>query len=126
MDFTILASTQGYIALLLMLLIATALVGAILVISYLLGPGRQGPVKSIPYESGVDPIGTARSRYHARFYLLAVLFLLFDVELIFFYPFAVLFHEDRSGLFLVEIFIFSAILLVAFVYAWRKKVFDWR
>ncbi len=126
MDFTILASTQGYIALLLMLLIATALVGAILVISYLLGPGRQGPVKSIPYESGVDPIGTARSRYHARFYLLAVLFLLFDVELIFFYPFAVLFHESRSGLFLVEIFIFSAILLVAFVYAWRKKVFDWR
>ena len=126
MDFTILASTQGYIALLLMLLIATALVGAILVISYLLGPGRQGPVKSIPYESGVDPIGTARSRFHARFYLPAVLFLLFDVELIFFYPFAVKFYDNRSGLLLVEIFIFSAILLVAFVYAWQKKVFDWR
>jgi NADH-quinone oxidoreductase subunit A len=109
-----------------MLLVSVALVGAILVISYLLGPGRQGPVKSIPYESGVDPIGTARSRFHARFYLLAVLFLLFDVELIFFYPFAVLFHESRSGLLLMEIFIFSAILLVAFVYAWRKKVFDWR
>jgi len=109
-----------------MLLVSVALVGAILIISYMLGPGRQGPVKSIPYESGVDPIGTARSRFHARFYLLAVLFLLFDVELIFFYPFAVQFHESRSGLLLVEIFIFSAILLVAFVYAWRKKVFDWR
>ncbi len=126
MDFTILASTQGYIALIIMLLVSVALVGAILIISYMLGPGRQGPVKSIPYESGVDPIGTARSRFHARFYLLAVLFLLFDVELIFFYPFAVQFHESRSGLLLVEIFIFSAILLVAFVYAWRKKVFDWR
>jgi len=126
MDFAILAANQGYIALILMLLVSVALVGAILVVSYLLGPGRQGPVKSIPYESGVDPIGTARSRFHARFYLLAVLFLLFDVELIFFYPFAVQFYESRSGVLLVEIFIFSAILLVAFVYAWRKKVFDWR
>jgi NADH-quinone oxidoreductase subunit A len=126
MDFAILAFAQGYIALAVMLLICVVMVAAFLGLSYLLGPGRQGPVKSIPYESGVDPIGTARSRYHARFYLLAVLFLLFDVELIFFYPFAVLFHESRSGLFLVEIFIFSAILLVAFVYAWRKKIFDWR
>ncbi|MBN1844335.1 MAG: NADH-quinone oxidoreductase subunit A [Sedimentisphaerales bacterium] len=120
------AVIDNYIPILLLLLVSAALVAVILLLSYLVGPGRQGPIKSIPYESGVDPIGTARSRFHARFYLIAVLFLLFDVELIFFYPFAVLFGQNRLGIYLVEILVFTAILLVALIYAWQKKIFDWR
>jgi NADH-quinone oxidoreductase subunit A len=126
MGLEILASTSGYSPIVVMLVVSGVMVGAFLVLSYLLGPGRQGPTKSIPYESGVDPTGTAKARFHSRFYLTAVLFLLFDVELVFFYPFAVLYHETRSGIYLLEIIIFSVILLVAFVYAWMKGVFSWR
>jgi len=126
MGFKILASASGYGPIVITLIVSAALVAAMLVLSYLLGPGRQGPVKSIPYESGVDPIGTIRGRFHSRFYLTAVLFLLFDVELVFFYPFAVLYYENRRGIYLAEIIIFTVILVVAFVYAWRKGVFDWR
>ena len=126
MGLRILASATGYGPIVVTLIISGVLVAAMLVLSFLLGPGRQGPVKSIPYESGVDPIGTARGRFHSRFYLTAVLFLLFDVELVFFYPIAVLYYDTRSGLYLVEIIIFSLILLVAFAYAWKKGVFDWR
>jgi NADH-quinone oxidoreductase subunit A len=126
MGLEILASTSGYGPIVVMLVVSGVMVAAFLVLSYLLGPGRQGPTKSIPYESGVDPTGTAKARFHSRFYLTAVLFLLFDVELVFFYPFAVLYYETRSGIYLLEIIIFSVILLVAFVYAWMKGVFDWR
>ena len=126
MGLEILASTSGFGPIVVMLVVSGVMVAAFLVLSYLLGPGRQGPTKSIPYESGVDPTGTAKARFHSRFYLTAVLFLLFDVELVFFYPFAVLYHEKRSGIYLLEIIIFSVILLVAFVYAWMKGVFSWR
>ena len=126
MRVEILASTSGFGPIVVMLVVSGVMVGAFLVLSYLLGPGRQGSTKSIPYESGVDPTGTAKARFHSRFYLTAVLFLLFDVELVFFYPFAVLYHETRSGVYLLEIIIFSVILLVAFVYAWLKGVFSWR
>ena len=85
MKFIILATVAGYGPVLIMLLIAAALVGAMLLLSWLLGPGRRGRVKDMAYESGVDPVGTARKSFHTRFYLLAILFLLFDVELIFFY-----------------------------------------
>ncbi|KPK76686.1 MAG: hypothetical protein AMJ79_05795 [Phycisphaerae bacterium SM23_30] len=124
--FNIVAFSNSYVPLAVMLLVSAAMVAAFLILSYMLGPGRRGPVKGIPYESGIDPVGSAQRPFHVRFYLLAVLFLLFDVELVFFYPWAVLYHGDRSGFFLIEIIIFSVILLVAFAYAWIKGVFDWR
>ena len=124
--FNIIAFVDSYIPLVVMLLISAVLVAAFVVLSYLIGPGRRGPIKGIPYESGIDPTGSAQSRFHVRFYLLAVLFLLFDVELVFFYPWAVLYNAQRTGFFLIEIIVFSVILLVAFAYAWIKGVFDWR
>ncbi|MCF7958979.1 MAG: NADH-quinone oxidoreductase subunit A [Phycisphaerae bacterium] len=109
-----------------MLVVAGLIVGAMVFFSWLFGPGRSGAEKGSVYECGVDPVGPARNRFHSRFYLLAILFLLFDVELIFFYPWAILFNHDTSGVYLIEIGIFTTILLVAFVYAWGKGVFDWR
>ena len=122
----IIALSEGYLPLMVMLLISAALVAAFVILSFFIGPGRKGPIKGLPYESGIDPVGSAQTRFHSRFYLLAVLFLLFDVELVFFYPWAVLYHGNRSGFFLIEIIIFCVILMVAFVYAWIKGVFDWR
>ncbi len=126
----IIGSGQINMGILVMLIIAGVIVGAMVFSSWLFGPGRSGKEKGTVYECGVDPIGSARNRFHSRFYLLAILFLLFDVELIFFYPWAILFNAKITTgdglLYLVEIGIFSVILLVAFVYAWAKGVFDWR
>ena len=118
--------SSGYAAIALMAVLTGGLVVVMLVASWLFGPGRKGAEKSIPFESGVDPIGSTRWPFHARFYLLAILFLLFDVELIFFYPWAVLFHETGSLFYLIEIGVFTVILAVALVYAWARGVFDWR
>jgi len=126
MNTDIIAFGRGYGAIAVMLVVTAALLAAMLIISMLLGPGHKGPEKGSPYESGVNPVGTARKPFHGRFYLIGLLFLLFDVELIFFYPWAVLFHDNRSGFYLIEMAVFTAILLVAFIYAWAKGVFDWR
>ncbi|MEE8169838.1 MAG: NADH-quinone oxidoreductase subunit A, partial [Phycisphaerae bacterium] len=99
---------------------------------------RRGPVKDGTYESGMEPIGDARGRFNVRFYLVAMLFLLFDVELIFMYPWAVVFQRSVTGdgaaaamtaegfgpgFLLGEMAIFMIILLVGYAYAWRKRIF---
>lgn len=119
--------------------------GAILILSHLPTKlSRHGRVKDMPYESGMEPIGDARGRFNVRFYLVAMLFLLFDVELIFMYPWALAFFQSarhpgaglagaqaligggdlRTFLF-VEMALFLAILLIGYVYAWRKGIFRW-
>ena len=103
--------------------------------SWLIGPRKKTAVKLMPYESGMDPIGDARQQFDVRFYLIAILFLVFDVELLFLYPWAALAY--REGLDAVwrsqfgrlvfwEILAFIASLVVAYVYAWKKGVFQWR
>jgi NADH:ubiquinone oxidoreductase subunit 3 (subunit A) len=99
-------------------------------------PSHRTPVKLMPYESGMDPIGDARQRFDVKFYLIAILFLVFDVELLFLYPWAVavynqpdqprLVPEGFRGLIFGEVIVFLATLAVAYVYAWRKGVFRWR
>lgn len=106
-----------------------------------LGPRRQGRVKEMPYESGMDPIHDTRRRFDVRFYLVAVAFLIFDVELLFLYPWAVASRNNQgiknvisqhpplvsdSRLVFVEIMVFIALLAVGFIYVWRKGVFQWR
>lgn len=139
-----LALGPGYaiVAVLIVLLIATA--GAIFLLSHLIGPSRKGPIKDSTYESGVDPFGDTRRRFNVRFYIVAMLFLLFDVEIVFFYPWATLFPRVTApgethaayaaamrdagfgpAFLLVEMFVFVAILLVGYVYAWRKGAFKW-
>jgi NADH-quinone oxidoreductase subunit A len=103
-----------------------------LLLAHLLGPRKHTPVKDMPYESGMDPIGDARQPFDVRFYLVAILFLVFDVELLFLYPWAVSAYSElgippelRDTVFGVML-VFMATLSLAWVYAWRKGVFRWR
>jgi NADH-quinone oxidoreductase subunit A len=105
---------------------AGSIIGSIIV-----GPSRTGPAKSTTYESGMMPVGDTRRRFNVRFYIVAMIFLVIDVEIVFFYPWASIFAPViRSGsgkatLLLVEMIIFVVILLVAYLYAWGKGVFRW-
>jgi NADH:ubiquinone oxidoreductase subunit 3 (subunit A) len=103
--------------------------------SHFVGPRKRTAVKLMPYESGMDPIGDARQQFDIKFYLIAILFLVFDVELLFLYPWAVIAYRDdvdavwraEFGLLVfAEVLVFLASLAVAYVYAWRKGVFQWR
>ena len=103
---------------------ALVLVGAMLGIGSIIRPRRPQPQKYIPYESGVDPVGTGWSQSQIRYYVFALLFVLFDVEAIFIFPWAL--QLEAYGTFgLVEMLVFIAILAIGLVYAWRKKVLQW-
>ena len=100
-----------------------------------LKPYKATPVKLMPYESGMDPVGSARMQFDVKFYLIAILFLVFDVELLFLYPWAVVAYAEGGdpgwqqafgNVVFVEILVFLATLALAYVYAWRKGVFQWR
>jgi NADH-quinone oxidoreductase subunit A len=111
-----------------LLLIAIGFAVMNLILPRLLAPSREGPIKGGVYESGVDPIGSARQRFNVRFYIVAVTFLLFDVEIVFLYPWATVFpslspDSDFRGMFLARVLFFIFTSVVAFVYAWRKGVF---
>ena len=113
-----------YLPIAILVLIAVLLAGAVIGLGHLFGPRRPTPRKSMPYESGMRPIGPGTRRMPVRFYLIAVLFILFDIEVIFFLPWAVVFR--KLGLFgLVEMLIFILILLVGYVYAWKKGALEW-
>lgn len=112
------------------LLIVMAITFAIgnVVGSLLIGPKRTGATKSSTYESGMNPIGTARKRFNVRFYLIAMVFLLFDVEIVFLYPWATTFpnlqpHSAEGLIWLGRILFFLFTSVVAYVYGWRKGVF---
>jgi NADH-quinone oxidoreductase subunit A len=101
-------------------------------LSLWLGPRRTGPGKEVPYESGMVPIGDARKRFNVRFYVVAMIFLVFDVEIVFFYPWATIFakhvqHDSSEDglILLLGMVTFVVILLVAYFYAWGKGVFRW-
>jgi NADH-quinone oxidoreductase subunit A len=124
---------SNYYPVFLFVFIVLGFVLTTLALAHLIGPRRVTPVKQMPYESGMDPIGSARQKADVRFYLIAILFLVFDVELLFLYPWAVSTYEvftgDASPLrtaIFYEMLVFLATLAVAYVYAWRKGVFQWR
>jgi NADH-quinone oxidoreductase subunit A len=106
-------------------IIVTAVIGFIAIgLGMLFGPKRPTGRKAMPYESGMNPIGPGTRRMPVRFYLVAVLFILFDIEVVFFLPWAIVFRQ--LGLFgLVEMLIFIVILLVGYVYAWKKGALEW-
>ena len=120
------------------LLIAFAI--GILIVAHLIGPRRNSPVKLMVYESGMDPIGDARQRFDIKFYMVAIMFLVFDVELLFLYPWAVVAYPPKEGdvaaeriipeILKLPVFVgvltFIALLLVGYAYDWRKGVFKWR
>ena len=109
--------------------VATATALAIIILAQVIGPKRRTAVKEMPYESGMDPVHSARQRFNIQFYLIAIEFLVFDVELLFLYPWAVAAHE--AGAFgeghavFYAVTGFLAVLMVGFAYTWRKGVFKW-
>jgi NADH:ubiquinone oxidoreductase subunit 3 (subunit A) len=132
MDFDL----ATYYPLFLYLAFILAFAAASIVLAQTVGPRRNTPVKLMPYESGMNPIGDARQRFDIKFYLIAILFLVFDVELLFLYPWAVFAYPEEAPEGLIrnwmlgpvfwEVLVFLATLAVAYVYAWRKGVFKWR
>lgn len=125
-------SPASWLPVVLLLLIGIGFAVGNIVISLLVGPGRTGAVKSGTYESGMVPIGDTRKRFNVRFYVVAMLFLVVDVEIVFFYPWATIFSpavqsgdQHLSNLLLLRIVVFTVLLLVGYLYAWGKGVFRW-
>ena len=115
---------QDYAPVLLHFLIVSGLAAAIIGLSALVGPKLRNAVKLAPYECGIAPVGTARERFSVKFYLVAMLFILFDVEVIFFFPWAIVFRE--LGWFgFIEMGTYVGILMAGYIYAWKKGALDW-
>jgi NADH-quinone oxidoreductase subunit A len=115
---------SDYLPLAILVLLSTGLAVLAVVLGHLFGPRRPTVRKSLPYESGMNPFGPGTRRMPVRFYLVAVLFILFDIEVVFFLPYAVTYRS--LGLFgLVEMFVFVFILVVGYVYAWKKGALEW-
>jgi NADH-quinone oxidoreductase subunit A len=115
---------DSYVPVLIFVLIVLGLLGALVTLSFVLGPSKPYKTKLAPYESGIIPDTPAQRRLTVRFYLTAMLFIIFDVEAIFFYPWAVLMHQ--LGWFgMIEMGVFMGILLIALAHIWRKGGLDW-
>ena len=113
-----------YVAIALMVGLSTLVALIAIGLGTIFGPKKESAVKSMPYESGMNPYGEGTRRMPIRFYLIAVLFILFDIEVVFFLPWAVVFRQ--LGLFgLIEMVIFIVILLVGYVYAWKQGALEW-
>ncbi|MFQ5861674.1 MAG: NADH-quinone oxidoreductase subunit A [Candidatus Brocadiales bacterium] len=117
---------QGYwLALVLTFIIAALIPGLLIFLTSVLGPTRVTPIKALPFECGMPPSGPARERFPIKFYLIGVLFLVFDVEVVFFYPWAVL-YNDLSVFGLMEMMVFILIVGLALIYAWKEGALEWR
>jgi len=115
---------QGWLSILIMIALGAGFALVSVVLSNLFGPRKPTPEKSAPYECGMPPVGDARERQSVKFYLVAMIFLLFDIEVAFLYPWAMALRELRWSGFM-QLIIFFAILLTGYVYVWRKGVLDW-
>jgi len=115
---------KEYVPVLLFLILAIGFAVGTIAASSLIVPRRSNRVKMSPYECGVDPVGSARERFSVKFYLVAVLFILFDIEAVFLYPWAVAFRQ--LGLYgLIEMGLFIVVLLVGYLYVLKKRALDW-
>jgi NADH-quinone oxidoreductase subunit A len=114
----------GYLPILIWVVLSAGLVLAVLYLSHVLGRKRPTAQKLSPYECGVTPVGDARGRFPTKFYIIAVVFLVFDIEAAFLYPWAVI-YKRLAFVGLIEMGLFIAILLVGYLYLWKKRVFDW-
>lgn len=120
---------QDYLPIVVLVTISTVLAAAMIILGHLFGPHQPTQRKLEPYESGMRPIGPAMRRMPVRFYLVAVLFILFDIEVVFFLPWAVTlqtFIRNGLGVFaFLEMVVFIVILLVGYVWVWQKGAFEW-
>ena len=116
--------TELYFPVLVQAIVAMGLAAGLLSVSYLLGKRVRNRVKDMPYESGIVPTGDARQRFSVKFYLVGMLFILFDIEAIFLYPWVVVYRELKMVAF-VEMLIFVVLILSGFFYIWKKGALDW-
>ncbi len=115
---------NDYLPIITILILSTALGFLVIVIGAVFGPRRPSKRKAAPYESGMIPYGPGTRRFSIRYYLVAVLFILFDIETVFFLPWAVVFRQ--LGWFaLIEMLVFISVLLIGFVYVWKKGALEW-
>lgn len=121
--------TQSYLPILIMLILAAVIGAVLLSLNWILGRHQRNPSKLAPYESGVPLLDENRKRINVRFYQIAMLFILFDIEAAFLYPWAVIYRDSAKGsaawFIFSEMLIFILLLAVGYVYAWKKKTFDW-
>ncbi len=116
--------TESYFGIVILSVIGVANAGLLLGLSHLLGTDRPTPAKAAPYESGITPLGDTRQRFSVKFYVVAMLFIVFDIETIFLLPWAVIFRDlGLSGF--VEMLVFLLILGVGLVYAWQRGALEW-
>ncbi len=113
-----------YFPVLLQVVIAFAVATGLVAMAFLVGKRVRSKVKGAPYECGIPPAGSARERFSVKFYLVAMVFILFDIEAIFLYPWAVVYRELKLFAF-VEMFVFIALILAGFFYIWKKGVLNW-
>lgn len=114
----------SYLPIFILILLATGFALATLLLSHVLGPRRPTHAKLTPYECGIDPMGSARERFSVKFYLVAMLFIVFDIEVVFLYPWAVILNSLK--LFgLMEMILFLGILLIGLLYVWKKGGLEW-
>ncbi len=115
---------EVYFPVLVQVILAVLVAGALTSLSYLLGKRTTGPVKDSPYECGMEAIGDARGRVSVKYYLVAIVFILFDIEAIFLYPWAVVYRELKMFAF-VEMLLFIVLVLSGFLYIWKKGALNW-
>jgi NADH-quinone oxidoreductase subunit A len=115
---------QGYAGAGFLILLGMIVAGAMLALSIFIGPRKPSKVKMAPFECGTESVGTTRQRFSVRFYLVALLFIVFDVEVVFLYPWAVLYRK-LAWFGLIEMAVFMAILGVGLAYVWRKGALEW-
>jgi len=120
----------GYLPIGLLILVAAAFAFALLIFSAIFGPRKPNPVKDSPYESGMIPSTEPRIRLHVKYYLMAIIFLAFDVEVTFLYPWAVVYKKSlgvpgKGVFFFAEMMFFFTILFIGYIYGWKKGAYDW-
>ena len=115
---------QGWLSILIMIALGVAFGAGSVLMSRLLGPRNPTPEKLAPYECGMPPVGDARERHSVKFYLVAMIFLLFDIEVAFLYPWAVAIRDLRWAVF-VQVVLFFLVLLVGYTYVWKKGALNW-
>ena len=115
---------DNYGSLLLMFVLAAGLAGALITVSSIVGKHKPSPEKDLPYECGIRPTGDAREPFSVHFYMVGLIFILFDIEAIFLYPWALVYHDLKLFGF-VEMLLYIIILLVGYIYLWKKGALDW-
>ena len=116
--------TEAYVPILILLAVSVGNAVVLVGLSHVVSPFRPTPAKAAAYESGITPLSDARERFSVKFYLVAILFIIFDIEVVFLVPWSVLFRQ--LGIFgFVEMVIFITVLLVGFAYVWKKGALQW-